>query len=92
MYIARARFISFEDSFLQRRNGLMEEGAFVGHTNAFRQVFNAPGLRAAWKLTRTGYDPDFTRFLDRIATEPTRDPAASVQEWILAVEEEMNEA
>ena len=43
MYIARARFISFEDSFLQRRNGLMEEGAFLGHTNAFQQVFNTPG-------------------------------------------------
>ena len=30
MYMARARFLSLEDSFLQHRNGLMDEGAFVG--------------------------------------------------------------
>jgi len=46
-------------------------------------------LRAAWKLTRMSYDPDFTRFLDRIATEPPRDSASSMQEWLLAVDEEM---
>ena len=89
MYIARARFISFEDSFLQRRNGLMEEGVFLGHTNAFRQVFNAPGLKAAWKLTRMTYDPDFALFVDQIATENFRDSAFGLQQWLQAVEEEL---
>ena len=92
MSIARARFISFEDSFLQRRNELMEEGAFLGHLNAFRQVFDAPGLRAAWKLTSTTYDPDFTQFVDGISTEPPRASASGLQEWLLAVEEEMRVA
>ena len=90
MYIARARFISFEDSFLQRRNGLMEEGAFQGHMDSFRQVFNEPGLRAAWKLTRTSYDPHFAQLVDRIAAEPVRDSPASLQQWLLAVDEEMH--
>ena len=87
MYIARARFISFEDSFLQRRNGLMEEGVFLGHMNAFKQVFSAPGLRAAWKLTRMSYDPAFAEFLDRIAAEPVRESQSGVQQWLLAVSE-----
>ncbi len=89
MYIARARFISFEDSFLQRRSGLMEDGVFLGHMNSFRQVFNAPGLRAAWKLTRTSYDPDFAHLVDGIAPEPLRDPTAGLQQWLVAVGEEM---
>lgn len=89
MSIARARFISFEDSFLQRRSGLMGEGVFNGHMNAFRQVFNAPGLRAAWKLTRTSYDPDFARYVDGIAREPLGDSAPSLQQWLLAVDDEM---
>ena len=88
MHIARARFVSFEDSFLQRRNGLMEEGVFMGHTNAFQQVFNAPGLRAAWKLTRMSYDPEFAQFLDQIATEPVRDSPSGLQQWLLAVGDE----
>jgi nitric oxide reductase large subunit len=71
------------------RNGLMEEGVFLGHMNSFRQVFNAPGLRAAWKLTRMSYDPDFAQFVDRTAAEPVRDSTASVQQWLLAVNEEI---
>src|SRR5437016_3735809 len=47
-YMARARFLSLEDSFLQHRAGLMGEGAFVGHVEAFKLVFAARGLRAAW--------------------------------------------
>ncbi|HEX3421778.1 MAG TPA: hypothetical protein VHS33_00030 [Sphingomicrobium sp.] len=88
MYIARARFISFEDSYLQRRSGLMEEGAFLGHMNAFRHVFNAPGLRAAWKLTRNDYDPDFTKLVDGIAIEPLHDPASDLEHWLKAVDQE----
>src|ERR1700680_554478 len=52
MYMARARFLSLEDSFLQHRAGLMDEGAFAGHVEAFKLVFAARGLRAAWKMTR----------------------------------------
>lgn len=90
MYIARARFVSFEDSFLQSQSGLMENGVFLGHTNAFRAVFNAAGLRAAWKLTRTSYDPDFAKFVDRLASESPLDSDSGVQQWLSAVDAEIH--
>src|SRR5258706_6948757 len=64
MYMARARFLSLEDSYLQHQNGLMDEGAFVGHVEAFKLVFAARGLRAAWKMTRATYDSAFANFVD----------------------------
>ena len=89
MYIARARFISFEDSFLQRRSGLMEEGVFLGHMNSFRQVFNAPGLRAVWRMTRESYESDFAELFYRISTEPDGESAEGVMQWLALVDEEM---
>src|SRR5689334_18289517 len=88
MYMARARFVSLEDSFLQHRNGLMDEGAFAGHIEAFKLVFSARGLRAAWKLTRSIYDSEFADFVDRLAVEPLVPEQTSVERWLEVVEEE----
>lgn len=89
MYMARARFLSLEDSFLQHRNGLMDEGAFVGHVEAFKLVFAARGLRAAWKLTRATYDQEFANFVDRLAKEQIA-PAeqTTVERWLDTVQTE----
>src|SRR5258708_5690158 len=89
MYMARARFLSLEVSFLQHRNGLMDEGAFVGHIEAFKLVFAARGLRAAWKLTRTIYDREFADFVDRLAGEPLAPvEQTSVERWLEVVDKE----
>jgi len=89
MYMARARFLSLEDSFLQHRNGLMDEGAFVGHIEAFKLVFAARGLRAAWKLTRAIYDREFADFVDRLAEERfAQVERTSVERWLEVVAKE----
>jgi hypothetical protein len=83
MYMSRARFLSLEDSYLQHRSGLMDEGAFLGHVEAFKLVFAARGLRAAWEITRSTYDPGFAGFVDGL-TE-TRLPSVeqtSIERWL----------
>ena len=89
MYMARARFLSLEDSFLQHRSRLMDEGAFIGHVEAFKLVFGARGLRAAWKLTRATYDKDFAEFVDSLENE-RRAPAqqGSVERWLEVIRSE----
>lgn len=89
MYMARARFLSVEDSFLQHRNGLVDEGAYVGHIEAFKAVLGARGLRAAWRLTRESYDRDFAKFVDGLVGE-RRAPAehTSMERWLELVEKE----
>jgi hypothetical protein len=69
MYMARARLLSLEDSFLQRQAGLMTQSTFDGHAEAFKSVYAAPGLRAAWKMTRGSYDSEFAKFIDAMAKE-----------------------
>jgi hypothetical protein len=87
MYMARARFLSLEDSFLQHRNGLMDEGAFAGHVEAFKLVFAARGLRAAWKLTRTTYDNAFAGFVDGLADKRSAPgEQASVERWLEVIQ------
>jgi hypothetical protein len=87
MYMARARFLSLEDSFLQHRNGLMDEGAFVGHVEAFKLVFGARGLKAAWKLTRFTYDRDFADFVDSLDGERLAPmQQTSVERWLEVVQ------
>jgi len=89
MHMARARFLSLEDSFLQHQSGLMNQGAFDGHVEAFKSVFAAPGLRAAWKMTRTSYDREFAKFVDAIAGEHQPHVEHPLERWLRIVQSEV---
>lgn len=87
MYMARARLLSLEDSFLQRQAELMTRSAFDGHAEAFKSVFAAPGLRAAWKMTRASYDGEFAKFVDVMADEPLPSTAQPpLERWLRIVQ------
>jgi len=79
--IARAFFISAEDSFLQSEEGLLGATAFESYKASLRAGMNAPGLGAAWVLTRDMYEPKYRAFMDDISgdlhlTEPRRPAVA----------------
>ena len=62
--VARAVFISAEDSFLQGEEGLLSRSAFESYAASLRAGMGSPGLAAAWLMTREGYEPRFRLFID----------------------------
>ncbi len=60
----RALLLSGEDSFLQRRAGLLDQRAFDSWTAAARVYMAAPGLRAIWTLTARQYCEEYREFIN----------------------------
>jgi hypothetical protein len=66
MLMARAAFLSAEDSFLQHKSGLLDESAFDSFVAGVRRFFAAPGYRAAWRLSSNQYGSEFRKFVNSI--------------------------
>jgi hypothetical protein len=62
--VARAVFISAEDSFLQSEEGLLGPAALESYKASLRRGTGSPGLAAAWILTRDMYEPKFRAFMN----------------------------
>jgi hypothetical protein len=69
MLIARAAFLSGEDSFLQHKSGLLDEAAFDSFVAGVRRFCATPGYRAAWRLSSNQYGGEFRKFVDSIIDE-----------------------
>ncbi|HUO89215.1 MAG TPA: hypothetical protein VMU08_08570 [Rhizomicrobium sp.] len=77
-----ARFLNSEDSYFQHKNGLLSDEAFATFERTFVAAFRQPGVRVLWKWTRTGFDPEFVAFTDRImAREPVVPPGDDFARW-----------
>jgi len=63
--VARAIFVSAEDSYFQHREGLLDEIAFQSFEASLKSGMGSLGLAAAWKLTRTMYEPEFQSYVDK---------------------------
>ena len=66
MLMARAAFLSAEDSFLQHNSGLLDQPAFESFVAGGRRLLTAPGLRAAWRLSSNQYGGEFRAFINSI--------------------------
>lgn len=64
--VARAVFISSEDSFLQGDEGLLAPTAYESYKASLRAGMGSFGLAAAWILTRDMYEPKYRAFMDEI--------------------------
>jgi hypothetical protein len=64
--VARAVFISAEDSFVQNEEGLLGSTAFESYKASLRAGLGSPGVGAAWILTRDMYEPKYRAFMDSI--------------------------
>jgi hypothetical protein len=73
MGYCRAVFLGAEDSFLQHRESLLGELAFIGFITSLRAFFMS-GVRTIWKITRSWYGPEFEMFMDKIVKETSDHP------------------
>jgi len=82
----RAVFLGAEDSFLQHRDGLLEEEAFNSFDRSLRSLFESPGMKAAWTILREWYHKDFVVYMDgAIRTANDRPIAIQHAQWKAAV-------
>jgi hypothetical protein len=80
--LMRAYFVNYEDSFLQHRQGLLENAAFANVEAALRATMAGPGHRAAWKVVRGAFDRAFQDYMDRVVAETTASGfAATLERW-----------
>ena len=74
MGYCRAVFLGAEDSFLQHRESLLDELAFVSFITSLRAFFMSKGVRTIWKMTRSWYGPEFEIFMDTVAEDASDHP------------------
>jgi hypothetical protein len=72
----RGLLFHFEDSYLQHRDGLMDERAFESAKSSIAIILSRPGLRATWELTRNFHNRDFAAYVDQL----NRDTPLSVRD------------
>lgn len=78
----RAVFLGAEDSFLQHRDGLLDEMAFNSFRMSLLALFVPPGMRAAWSVLREWYDANFVAFVDEIVKDTAgRGSALQYEQW-----------
>jgi hypothetical protein len=81
--ICRSLFITVEDSFLQRKAGLLDDVAFHSFEAGTRTFFSAPGLRASWQLASAQYGKETKQFIDSMITQlPAARPTDAFSEWL----------
>ena len=86
-----AVFVNQQDVFLQHHDGLLPASAYVALTRAVSDLFTSPGYRAAWKLLRHRFDPEFVSLMDSIARDARSAPRQhTLAVWKALVAEEAN--
>jgi hypothetical protein len=84
--VARAVFISSEDSFLQGEEGLLAPTAYASYKASLRAGMGSSGLAAAWILTRDMYEPKYRAFMDEISGDINRSASGrSADTWRTAL-------
>jgi hypothetical protein len=79
---AFARITISEDTFLQHKNGQLNDEAFAGFTRMYAGAFRSPGVRVMWKWVKGAYNPTFVAFTDDlIAQTSIGGPPPAVARW-----------
>lgn len=65
----RGLVFHFEDSYLQHRDGLMDDRAFESAKSSVANILSRPALRAIWELTRGFYSRDLAAYVDQLNRE-----------------------
>jgi len=65
-----AIFWSYEDSFLQHRNGMLDDASWSSDVLALKRLVATPLYGSVWRLVRDGIGGDYQAFVDDLAAQP----------------------
>jgi len=76
VFMQYANLLFYEEYFLLRRDGLIEDARYTHSVSNLRLLAGEPGTRAAWRILRPIFAPAFVAFLDRLMeeTRPVENP------------------
>jgi hypothetical protein len=69
VFMQYANLLFYQEYFLLRQDGLLEEDRYTHNIGNLRLLAAEPGTRAAWRLLRPIFAPAFVAFLDRTMEE-----------------------
>jgi len=83
MFYCRVYFISFEQQFLQYRNGYINEDAYRGYERSLcSEILVYRGFRMYWMLYRDNYSTDFVKRVDELLEQTAEiEPLDTIREW-----------
>jgi hypothetical protein len=78
-----AFFLSFEDGFVLRRSGMLDDTTIAGDDAALKNhILPWPGYRTAWDMLKSGMQPDFRDYVDSLAVQtPIRSASDRLAIW-----------
>jgi hypothetical protein len=83
---------SAEDSYFQHKEGLLSDAVFASFAASWRQTLAQPGVRALWRLRRTGFEHGFAEFMDKLMSEVSTAPSDFFADWKTQVAKETTSA
>ena len=85
-HLVTAYFKSGEESFIQRRDGLLTEAAFEAVSNILSAFLAFPRVRVIWRQSRALFDPEYVVLVnDLLDRAPLHVPQAALAEFNRAV-------
>lgn len=64
-----ATFWSYEDSFLQHRNGMLDDASWSSDVLALKRIVATPLNSCVWRMIRDGIGGDYQAFVDDLAAQ-----------------------
>lgn len=77
-HLVTAYFKSGEESFIQRRDGLLTESAFEAVRHILTAFLGFPRVRVIWRQSRLIFDADYARLVDGLLEEAPLYSASTV--------------
>ena len=88
--LAGAVFWTYEDSYLQFQNNMLEAASWESDLTTIRRLLGYPAYRVAWKMARDGMSGGYRECVDSIMREVTPDTSHTLTDvWQSYVREEL---
>jgi len=85
IFYVRSALINWEDTYLQRHHGLLEDAAYRAYLRAVSAAMANPAFRVGWRMTRQFFGIEFATFIDNLLAETPMVPPVTgdgfLAEW-----------